>query len=201
MVLKLYEKGITTREIADLIEKMYGSHYCATTISNMTQVVEGQVAAFHKRHFTESSFVCLFIDATYLPLRRKTVEREAVYIAIGITASGDKQILDYQIVPTENGEVWSELLGGLVKRGISNVQLVVADGMVGLESALERSCPQAKFQRCLVHMSRNIFKKYVLVTGRPLCLNSSRSIKQRQNLRHKRLWPPLLRTGHLTILE
>lgn len=69
MVIKLYEKGITTREIADLIEKMYGSHYCATTISNMTKVVEGQVEAFHERHFTESNFVCLFIDATYLPLR------------------------------------------------------------------------------------------------------------------------------------
>ncbi|GEL14190.1 transposase [Lapidilactobacillus concavus DSM 17758] len=177
MVIKLYEKGITTREIADLIEKMYGSHYCATTISNMTNVVEGQVETFHERHFTEANFVCLFIDATYLPLRRNTVEREAVYIAIGITANGEKQILDYQIAPTENGEVWSELLGGLVKRGIINVQLIVADGMVGLESALERSYPQAKFQRCLVHMSRNIFKK-VRVSDRQAVMSEFKQIHQ-----------------------
>ncbi|WP_204119949.1 IS256 family transposase, partial [Lacticaseibacillus suilingensis] len=130
-----------------------------------------------ERHFTEANFVCLFIDATYLPLRRNTVEREAVYIAIGITANGEKQILDYQIAPTENGEVWSELLGGLVKRGIINVQLVVADGMVGLESALERSYPQAKFQRCLVHMSRNIFKK-VRVSDRQAVMSEFKQIHQ-----------------------
>ena len=151
-IIQLYEKGITTREIADLIEKMYGTHYSPTTISNITAIVEDQVTAYHQRRFSSTDYVCLFLDATYVPLRRDTVQKESVYVALGIKADGHKEILDYCIAPTENSEVWSELLTGLVSRGIKHVQLVIADGLVGLDSALNHNYPQAKFQRCLIHM-------------------------------------------------
>ncbi len=84
-IIQLYEKGITTREIADLIEKMYGSHYSPTTISNITKMVDEQVTAFHSRPIFHSQYVCLFLDATYIPLRRDAVQKEAVHIALGIT--------------------------------------------------------------------------------------------------------------------
>ena len=60
----------------------------------------------------------MFLDATYIPLRRGTVEREAVNVAIGIRSDGGKEVLDYSIAPTENGAAWSELLQGLRARGI-----------------------------------------------------------------------------------
>lgn len=63
-IIQLYEKGITTREIADLIEKMYGTHYSPTTISNITAIVEDQVTAYHQRRFSSTDYVCLFLDAT-----------------------------------------------------------------------------------------------------------------------------------------
>ena len=93
-------------------------------------------------------YVCVFLDATYIPLRRDTVEREAVNIAIGIRSDGTKEVLDYCIAPTENGVVWLELLSGLRQRGITDIQLFIADGMVGLQGAIERNYPQAKFKRC-----------------------------------------------------
>ncbi|MCJ0567446.1 IS256 family transposase [Enterococcus cecorum] len=158
-IIQLYEKGITTREIADLIEKMYGSHYSPTTISNITKMVDEQVTAFHSRPIFHSQYVCLFLDATYIPLRRDAVQKEAVHIALGITSSGEKEILDYLIAPQESDIAWSELLGSLVSRGLTDVQLIVADGMTAIQNTCERNYPQAKFQRCLVHINRNIMGK------------------------------------------
>lgn len=160
---------------------MYGSHYSATTVSNITAAVEDQVAEYHQRQFISADYVCLFLDATYLPLRRDTVQKEAVYVVLGIKADGQKEILDYCIAPTENTEIWSELLGGLVSRGVKNVQLVIADGLVGLKSALEQTYPQAKFQRCLVHVSRNIMQK-VRVSDRAEVMSEFKQIHEARNL-------------------
>ena len=144
MVIKMYSKGVTTRKIADMVERMYGHYYSPTTVSNITKQTEHLVEEFHERRF-KSQYVCVFLDATYIPLRRGTVEREAVNVAIGIRSDGGKEVLDYSIAPTENGAAWSELLQGLRARGIKDIQLFIADGLVGLQSAIEANYPQAKF--------------------------------------------------------
>ncbi|MCP0887474.1 IS256 family transposase [Ligilactobacillus sp. WILCCON 0076] len=154
-IIQLYSKGVTTREIADLIEEMYGTYYSATTVSNITAQVTKQIESFHQRTI-KANYVCLFLDATYLPLRRDSVQKEAVYVALGITATGTKEVLDYRITPSENSEVWSEMAENLKQRGLKQVQLIIADGMVGLQPALLCAFPKAKFQRCLVHVMRNI---------------------------------------------
>ena len=156
-IIMMYSKGITTREIAELIEKMYGQYYSPATVSNITKQTASLVEEFHTRKFKQSQYVCVFLDATYIPLRRDTVEREAVNIAIGIRSDGTKEVLDYCIALTGNGVVWSELLSGLRQRGITDIQLFIADGMVGLQGAIERNYPQAKFQRCWVHLERNLY--------------------------------------------
>ncbi len=72
-VIQLYTKGITTAEIAELIEKMYGAHYSKATVSNMTKAVNEQVQAFQQRRLA-SQYAAIFLDATYLPLKRDTVK-------------------------------------------------------------------------------------------------------------------------------
>ncbi|KXN79678.1 IS256 family transposase, partial [Lactobacillus helveticus] len=109
MVIKLYSKGVTTREIANLIEKMYGSHYSPAQVSNISKQMIPKVEAYHKRKLSDK-FFCVYLDATYIPLRRETFEREAAYIAIGIKPNGHKEVIDYCIAPSENIEVWTELL-------------------------------------------------------------------------------------------
>lgn len=173
-IIQLYSKGVTTREIADLIEKMYGSYYSATTVSNITAQVTEQIEAFHQRTI-KANYVCLFLDATYLPLRRDTVQREAVYIALGITPTGIKEVLDYRIAPSENAEVWSEMAADLKQRGLKQVQLIIADGMVGLQPALLHAFPKAKFQRCLVHVMRNI-STHVRLKDREVILNDFKQL-------------------------
>ena len=180
-IIHLYEKGITTREIADLIEKMYGSHYSPTTISNITKIIDEKVTEFHSREISHAQYVCLFLDATYIPLRRDAVQKEAVHIALGITATGEKEILDYTIAPQESNVAWSELLGGLVARGLTDVQLIVADGMTAIQNACETNYPHAKFQRCLVHINRNIMGK-VRVSDRKEVADDFKEIHQVKTL-------------------
>ena len=131
MVIKLYSKGVTTREIADLIEKIYGSHYSAGQVSNISKQMVPKIEAYHKRSLSDK-FFCVHLDATYLPLRRQTFEREAVYIAIG------------------------------------------------MKQALVEAYPKAHFQRCLVHVMRNIGAK-VRVDDREAVMNDFKQIHQQTN--------------------
>ncbi|OUQ75025.1 IS256 family transposase, partial [Lactobacillus gallinarum] len=98
MIIKLYSKGVTTREIADLIEKMYGNHYSPAQVSNISKQMIPKVEAYHQRKLSDK-FFCVYLDATYVPLRRETFEREAVYIVIGIKPNGHKEVIDYCIAP------------------------------------------------------------------------------------------------------
>src|SRR5690625_796400 len=79
----------------------------------------------------EERYVCIYLDATHIPIRRQTVEKEAVYIAIGITEEGNKEVLDFTIAPTESSHVWEELIQGLRERGVENVLLFISDGLPG----------------------------------------------------------------------
>lgn len=178
-VIKLYSKGVTTREIADLIEKMYGGYYSPAMVSNISKEMIPKVEAYHQRHLSDK-FFCVYLDATYIPLKRVTYEREAVYIAIGIKPNGHKEVIDYCIAPTENIEIWSEMLKGFKSRGLEQVELFLSDGVVGMKEAICHSYPKAHFQRCLVHIMRNISAK-MRVDDRQKALDEFKQIHTQSN--------------------
>lgn len=178
-VIKLYSKGVTTREIADLIEKMYGGYYSPAMVSNISKEMIPKVEAYHQRHLSDK-FFCVYLDATYIPLKRVTYEREAVYIAIGIKPNGHKEVIDYCIAPTENIEIWSEMLKGFKSRGLEQVELFLSDGVVGMKEAICQSYPKAHFQRCLVHVMRNINAK-MRVDDRQKALDEFKQIHTQSN--------------------
>ena len=178
-VIKLYSKGVTTREIADLIEKTYGGYYFPAMVSNISKEMIPKVEAYHQRHLSDK-FFCVYLDATYIPLKRVTYEREAVYIAIGIKPNGHKEVIDYCIAPTENIEIWSEMLKGFKSRGLEQVELFLSDGVVGMKEAICQSYPKAHFQRCLVHVMRNISAK-MRVDDRQKALDEFKQIHTQSN--------------------
>ena len=178
-VIKLYSKGVTTREIADLIEKMYGGYYSPALISNISKEMIPKVEAYHQRHLSDK-FFCVYLDATYIPLKRVTYERETVYIAIGIKPNSHKEVIDYYIAPTENIEIWSEMLKGFKSRGLEQVELFLSDGVVGMKEAICQSYPKAHFQRCLIHVMRNISAK-IRVDDRQKALDEFKQIHTQSN--------------------
>ena len=153
MIIKLYQTGVTTREISDIIERMYGHHYSPATISNISKATQENVVAFHEQSL-EANYSVLFLDGTYLPLRRGSVSKECIHIALGITPEGQKPVLGYEIAPNENNASWSTLLDKLQNQGIQQVSLVVTNGFKGLDQIISQAYPLAKQQRCLIHISQ-----------------------------------------------
>lgn len=173
-VIHMFQKGVTMAEISDLIKKMYGHHYTPQTVSNMTKVMVEQVDAFAKRPLAKR-YVCVYIDATYIAVKRETVSKEAVYLAVGIREDGSKEVLAYAIAPTESAYVWNELLQDVKSRGTEEVLLFISDGLTGIVDAIGQVYPKAKYQSCCVHVARNIAHK-VRITDRSEICNHFKSV-------------------------
>lgn len=167
-IIQLFQKGITMAEISELIEKMYGHHYTPQTISNMSKLVAEDVLAFKERTL-EANYSVIFMDATHIPVKRQTVSKEAVYITIGIRLDGTKEVLGFTIAPTESAYIWKEVLQDLRKRGLEEVLLVVTDGLSGIEESIHSVYPNAQFQQCCVHVSRNIAHKVRVLDRKEIC--------------------------------
>ena len=179
MVIQLYRKGITTAEIADLIEKMYGAYYSKTTISNMTQAVQQQVEQFHTRQL-KSRYALIFADATFISVRRDTVAKEALHILVGITPEGIKEVIDYRCYPNESSENYREMLEDIRTRGCEEVLLFVCDGLIGLKDRCLETFPKAKVQSCWVHIARRI-AMLVRHKDKPEILNQLKGIYRAQD--------------------
>ncbi|EHQ3681197.1 MULTISPECIES: IS256 family transposase [Enterococcus] len=167
-IIQLFQKGITMSEISELIEKMYGHYYTPQTISNMTKIVSEDIIAFKERSL-ESRYSVIFMDATHIPLKRQTVSKEAVYIVIGIRLDGTKEVLGFSLSPTESAYVWKEILQDLKDRGLKEVLLVVTDGLSGINDSIHSVYPNAQFQQCCVHISRNIAHKVRVSDRQEIC--------------------------------
>ncbi len=155
MVICLYRKGITTSEIAELIEKMYGSYYTPQTVSNMTKATEELVKQFHERPLS-ARYSVVYADATYISVRRDSVAKEALHVLIGINGEGYKEILDYALFPSESAENYRQILKDLRKRGMEEVLLFVSDGLKELGNVFLEEYPKAKHQACWVHIDRAV---------------------------------------------
>ena len=167
-IIQLFQKGITMSEISDLIERMYGHYYTPQTISNMSKIVSEDVLAF-KEKTLEAKYSVIFMDATHIPVKRKTVSKEAIYIVIGIRLDGTKEVLGFSIAPTESSYVWKEILQDLKDRGLEEVLLVVTDGLSGIHDSIHSVYPNAEFQQCCVHVSRNIAHKVRIKDRKEIC--------------------------------
>lgn len=154
-ILQLYSKGITTSEIADLIEKMYGHAYTPQTVSYITQAIETSVDEFHKRLLSKR-YLAVYGDSTYLNVRRDSVSKEALHILIGITPEGYKEVLDYRIYPQESADNYREMLKDIQMCGCEEVLLFITDGLTGIRDACLEVYPKAMHQTCWVHLQRNV---------------------------------------------
>ena len=157
-IFTLYRRGITTREIAGLIEKMYGHAYSPATISNISKSFTEQLKAFHERKLSER-YVVIFADATYLSIRRDCVAKEALHVLLGITPDGRREIIDFALFPTEAAANYEEMLASIKQRGVSDVLLFVSDGLKGMRDAVKRQFPASEHQQCWVHLSRTVSRQ------------------------------------------
>lgn len=147
-IITLYRKGITTREIAGLVEKLYGHYYSPATVSNISKAVKSQVEEFHNRRLSDK-YVVIFMDATYLNVRRDSVAKEPLHVLSGITPDGTREVLDYALYPTESAANYEEMMASIKGRGVEQVLMFASDGLKGMRDAVKRQFPDANHQQCL----------------------------------------------------
>ena len=153
-IIAMYQKGVSTREISHFIEKIVGHSYSPATVSQITDVVTDDIETWKKRPL-QKRYSVLYLDGTYLKLRRDDVDDEVVYLVVGVTENGYREILGFYVGGKENSLKWKEILLDLYNRGVEEVLLGVFDGLPGLEEAMKSVFPKADIQRCVVHKVRN----------------------------------------------
>lgn len=158
MVTRLYSSGCTDSEIGAMVNALYQTRYSRSTISAITDCVKEDVEAFRKRAIHPDWFA-IFLDGTYVPLRRGTVEKECINLAIGIRDDGTREVLGWSITPTESAEEWESLLEGFKSRGLRSCRVLVSDGLAGISGVVDRVLPGCLRQRCAVHLARNLGAK------------------------------------------
>jgi putative transposase len=159
-VMALFIGGISTRRMKKITKMLIGHGYSAGTISNINKQLTEEMKAWLTAPI-EDDIVYVFLDGLNLPVRRFTVSRESLLMAIGISKDGRRRVLGVQLGDRESAPSWQEFFKDLKSRGFkgSCLELGIMDGLPGLEVAFSEAFPRAKVQRCIVHKLRNIAAK------------------------------------------
>lgn len=162
LIQTLYLKGLSQKDVAMQIEEMTGHSMSRITIAKIVNEITSEAEKFKTREIPDCPIV--YLDGTYVPFKtidangNKYVIKECIEVAVGVTPTGNKMVLGYFIHPNEGKNSWIEAINSLKKRGLLNPKIFITDGLNGMVDAIKEVFPNAKHQRCLVHVSRNICK-------------------------------------------
>lgn len=159
LICSLYAEGLTTSQVGRISEEFYGKHYSKSQVCRLLDVAREDVAAWLNRKL-DKRYPIIYIDATYVATRRDDcVSNEAYYIILGVKEDRTREVISIYNAPTESANNWSEVFEGIKERGLNSVDLVVCDGLSGIENSICESFPEADIQLCTVHLKRNIINK------------------------------------------
>jgi putative transposase len=154
MILSLYARGMTTRDIQAHLAEVYGAEVSPALISNVTSVVAEEITAWQTRPL-DAVYPILYIDALMVKVRDGgTVDNKAAHLAIGVDTDGYKHVLGIWLAASEGARFWMGVLTELRNRGIKDVLFVCCDGLGGLPEAIEATWPKAIVQTCVIHLIR-----------------------------------------------
>lgn len=157
-ILYLYAKGMSTRDIVDCFQDMYGADVSATLVSNVTAAVIDRVTEWQARPL-DAVYPILYLDCIVLKIRKgKQVINQAVYLVLGVNLEGHKELLGMWLSENEGSRFWLGVLTELQNRGVKDVLIACVDGLTGFPEAINAVFPQTDIQLCIVHMVRNSLK-------------------------------------------
>ena len=155
VVQEAYVQGVSTRRVDDLVQALGLQGISKSQVSRLCEALDAEVERFRTRKL-DGPYPYVWLDATFLKVRQDgRVVSLAVVLAIGVGASGQREVLGLDVGPSEDGAFWVQFLRSLVARGLSGVQLVISDAHQGLKGAIEAVLQGAAWQRCRVHFVRN----------------------------------------------
>ncbi|BCP08379.1 IS256 family transposase [Mycobacterium paraintracellulare] len=165
MILSLYARGMSTRDITEHLGEVYGASVSAATVSRVTDVVIEEIAAWQSRP-VDPVYPILYIDAIRIKIRDGgVVANKAAHVVIGVDVDGIKQVLGIWIQQTEGAKFWHGVLTELRNRGCRDALFVCCDGLTGLPESIAAVWPAAVIQTCVVHLLRSSMR-YASYTDR-----------------------------------
>jgi len=157
---EMYFQGVSTRNVRDVLEAMCAGDISSATVSRVAQELDEKLEGFRGRRLDGTEYPYLHVDARYEKVRVDgRVVSQAVLVAVGFTAKGQREILDWRVGDSESEAAWGSMFKRLKDRGFSGLQLLTSDAHRGIVSALARHFQGAAWQRCRVHFKRELGRK------------------------------------------
>ena len=157
-IISLYGRGLSTREINEQIQDLYGIEVSSTMVSNITDQILPDIRDWQNRPL-ENVYPIVFIDAVHFSVRQDNqVVKKAAYIVLGVDRDGNKDVLGIWIGENESAKFWLGVLNDLKGRGVKDILILCSDGLTGIKEAIQAAYPNTIQQRCIVHMIRNSVK-------------------------------------------
>lgn len=153
-IISLYARGMTVREIQAHLQEMYGTEVSPSLISSVTDAVSEEVKAWQARPL-DPIYPIVYLDCIHVKVREGAVRVKAVYLAIGITMQGNKEVLGLWLAQTEGAKFWLQVVTELRNRGVLDIFIACVDGLKGFPEAIEAVFPKTVVQLCIVHMVRH----------------------------------------------
>ena len=158
----MFLTGVSTRTLSMITHKLIGRSISATEVSNANKELIDSIEKWRNRDLSDEPIKYMFLDGVNFDMRvHKSVEKVPVLVAVGVTASNLKRVLGFQSGDKESAPTWREFFKDLKRRGLNTNRVVlgIMDGLPGLEKVFKDEFPNAKVQRCQVHVARNVLAK------------------------------------------
>jgi transposase-like protein len=157
-IIAMYAKGLSTRQISEQIEDIYGFEVSEGFVSDVTDKLLPQIEEWQQRPLS-SIYPIVFIDAVHFSVKADGIIRKlAAYVVLGINDEGYKEVLGLYIGENESSKYWLGILNELKNRGVHDILIICADGLSGIKDAIAAAYPKTEYQRCIVHQVRNTLR-------------------------------------------
>jgi putative transposase len=153
-ILSLYARGLTVREIQGHLEEIYGVDVSPSLVSSVTEAVLEEVKAWQSRPL-DRIYPIVYLDCIHVKVRdHGSIQTKAVYLVIGVSLAGEKEVLGLWIAQAEGAKFWLQVVTELKNRGVQDIFIACVDGLKGFPEAIESVFPKATVQLCIVHLVR-----------------------------------------------
>ncbi|WP_188066755.1 IS256 family transposase [Brevibacillus brevis] len=157
-ILAMYAKGVSTRDIQDHLQQLYGIDVSPTLISNVTNKIVPLIKEWQNRPL-QSVYAVVFLDAIHFKVKQDgAIVNKAAYMVIGIDLDGHKDVLGIWIGENESAKFWLHVLNELKNRGVQDILITSVDNLRGFTEAISACYPKTEIQKCVIHQIRNSIK-------------------------------------------
>jgi putative transposase len=155
VLLEAFLLGHATRKAARLFRRIFGTTISAQAVSNIVHELDDEVALFHGR-WLRGNYRAVYLDGVWVTLSKPVKMKKAVLVALGVKADGTRELLSFQVAPSESEACWWGFVSDLKQRGLGGMEVIVSDGAAGLVAAIRALYPRAAHQVCAFHKAMGL---------------------------------------------